>query len=86
MAHVPARVAATPQAAHMLRRLRGMHGRLMIHQSGGCCDGSSPMCYPDGEFIIGGSDVRLGELRVDGSFRGGAVRLTHQKKPRALFE
>jgi uncharacterized protein (DUF779 family) len=38
----------------------------MIHQSGGCCDGSSPMCYPDGEFIIGGSDVRLGELRVDG--------------------
>jgi uncharacterized protein (DUF779 family) len=62
----PERVAATPQAAHMLRRLTGMHGRLMIHQSGGCCDGSSPMCYPDGEFITGGSDVRLGELHVDG--------------------
>jgi uncharacterized protein len=66
MAHVPARVAATPQAAHMLRLLREMHGRLMIHQSGGCCDGSSPMCYPDGEFIVGGSDVRLGELHVEG--------------------
>ena len=66
MEHVPARVALTPQAAELLRRLRGMHGRLMFHQSGGCCDGSSPMCYPDGEFIIGGSDVRLGDLRVDG--------------------
>jgi uncharacterized protein (DUF779 family) len=66
MEPVPARVAATPQAAHLLRRLGGTHGRLMFHQSGGCCDGSSPMCYPDGEFIIGGSDVRLGELRVDG--------------------
>jgi uncharacterized protein (DUF779 family) len=46
--------------------LRGQHGPLMFHQSGGCCDGSSPMCFPDGEFIIGGSDVRLGDLHVDG--------------------
>src|SRR5437764_343948 len=47
-----------------------MHGRLMFHQSGGCCDGSSPMCYPDGEFIVGGSDVRLGDLRVAGAEQG----------------
>jgi uncharacterized protein len=39
-----------------------MHGDLLFHQSGGCCDGSAPMCYPAGEFKIGGSDVRLGEI------------------------
>ena len=46
----------------MLRRLRAEHGPLMFHQSGGCCDGSSPMCFPDGEFITGDSDILLGEL------------------------
>jgi len=58
-----ARVAVTPEAADLLRRLRDQHGPLMIHQSGGCCDGSSPMCYPDGEFLVqDGADVRLGDL------------------------
>ena len=56
----------TREAADLLRRLLGQHGPLMFHQSGGCCDGSSPMCFPDGEFIIGGSDVHLGDLHVDG--------------------
>lgn len=60
------RVDVTPEAAQMLRRLRAMHGPLMFHQSGGCCDGSSPMCYPAGEFRTGGQDVRLAELAVDG--------------------
>jgi uncharacterized protein (DUF779 family) len=60
------RVDLTPAAAELLRRLRGVHGPLMFHQSGGCCDGSSPMCYPDGEFRLGGSDVHLGDLRVNG--------------------
>ncbi|TSD93678.1 DUF779 domain-containing protein [Skermania sp. ID1734] len=46
----------------LLRRLGGLHGALMIHQSGGCCDGSSPMCYPAGEFIVGDRDVLLGLL------------------------
>jgi len=58
----PTRVAMTPEAADLLRRLHGQHGPLMIHQSGGCCDGSAPMCYPAGEFLTGGSDVRLGDL------------------------
>jgi uncharacterized protein (DUF779 family) len=62
----PARVALTPQAADLLRRLRAGHGPLMFHQSGGCCDGSAPMCYPDGDFIIGGSDVHLADLHVEG--------------------
>jgi uncharacterized protein len=60
------RVDITPAAADLIRSLRGTHGPLMFHQSGGCCDGSSPMCYPDGEFRTGASDVRLAELHVDG--------------------
>jgi hypothetical protein len=61
-----ARVDVTGAAADILRRLTGVHGPLMFHQSGGCCDGSSPMCFPDSEFRLGGSDVHLGDLRVDG--------------------
>ena len=60
------RVDVTPEAADMLRRLTAVHGPLMFHQSGGCCDGSSPMCYPEGMFKIGGSDVLLERLVIDG--------------------
>ncbi|MFJ7152781.1 DUF779 domain-containing protein [Streptomyces sp. NPDC100445] len=60
------RVALTPRAAELVRRLRAEHGPLMFHQSGGCCDGSAPMCYPAGEFRTGGSDVLLAELSVEG--------------------
>lgn len=58
----PPRVELTPQAAELVRRLRAEHGPLMFHQSGGCCDGSSPMCYPTNEFMIGDNDVKLGEI------------------------
>ena len=57
-----ARVAVTEKAAEMLRRLTDQHGPLMFHQSGGCCDGSSPMCYPRGEFLVGDRDVLLGTI------------------------
>jgi uncharacterized protein len=57
-----ARVSLTPVAAELIRRLRGIHGNLMFHQSGGCCDGSSPMCYPLGEFKVGQGDVLLGVI------------------------
>jgi uncharacterized protein len=60
------RIALTPAAADLIRQLRSAHGPLMFHQSGGCCDGSAPMCFPRGEFRTGGSDVLLGELVVDG--------------------
>ncbi|MET9138587.1 DUF779 domain-containing protein [Streptomyces parvulus] len=60
------RVELTPAAADLLRVLREEHGPLMFHQSGGCCDGSAPMCYPAGEFRTGGADILLGELAVDG--------------------
>jgi uncharacterized protein (DUF779 family) len=62
----PSRVDLTGEAADLLRRLTAQHGPLMFHQSGGCCDGSSPMCYPAGEFLTGGSDILLGALVVDG--------------------
>ncbi|GAB3492852.1 DUF779 domain-containing protein [Flexivirga lutea] len=57
-------VAVTDEAAQMLRRLVDEHGKLMFHQSGGCCDGSSPMCYPDGEYRLGQRDVHLGDLAI----------------------
>jgi hypothetical protein len=60
------RVAVTDAAAALLARLRARHGELMFHQSGGCCDGSSPMCYPDGDLILGDADVHLGDLAVGG--------------------
>jgi uncharacterized protein (DUF779 family) len=59
------RVDVTREAADLLRRLTGTHGSLMFHQSGGCCDGSSPMCYPAGEFLTGEADIHLGDLSVD---------------------
>ncbi|HEU5356335.1 MAG TPA: DUF779 domain-containing protein [Actinocrinis sp.] len=62
----PARVDVTEAAARILRDLRAAHGPLMFHQSGGCCDGSSPMCFPLGEFRTGASDALLAELRVEG--------------------
>src|ERR1700684_2563857 len=59
---MPERVAATPAALELIAKLEAMHGPVMFHQSGGCCDGSSPMCYPRGEFRTGQSDVKLGEI------------------------
>ena len=60
------RVGLTEAAAELLRKMTDRHGPLMFHQSGGCCDGSSPMCYPDGDFLTGDADIRLGDLAVDG--------------------
>ena len=62
----PSRVDLTGEAAELLRRLTGLHGPLMFHQSGGCCDGSSPMCFPAGDFRTSEADVRLADLVVDG--------------------
>ncbi len=72
------RLAFTPAAIELIERLWAMHGPLMFHQSGGCCDGSAPMCYPLGEFRTGGQDVLLGTLELpslgeSGSAPGPAV-------------
>ncbi len=56
------RVLITEGAEVVVRRLEQLHGALLFHQSGGCCDGSSPMCFPRGEFRVGPQDVKLGEI------------------------
>jgi uncharacterized protein (DUF779 family) len=56
------RVEITPAAAEVVARLKAEHGPLMFHQSGGCCDGSQPMCFAAGEFRVGGSDVWIGSI------------------------
>ena len=63
---LPKRINSSEAADALLRKLTVRNGQLMFHQSGGCCDGSAPMCYLDGEFRVGGADVLLGELEVDG--------------------
>jgi hypothetical protein len=62
MAESPLQVTATPAAVELIDRLRVKYGPVLFHQSGGCCDGSSPMCYPQDDFIVGDRDVRLGEI------------------------
>jgi len=56
------KVSATPAALTLLAEIVADHGPVMFHQSGGCCDGSSPMCYPEGEFAVGDHDVLLGHI------------------------
>ena len=62
MSELPLQVIATLPALALIDRLRVRHGPLLFHQSGGCCDGSSPMCFPQDDFIVGDHDVRLGEI------------------------
>ena len=70
------RVAATDSAVELLRRLWEQHGPLMFHQSGGCCDGSSPMCYPAGELFTSAADVLLGRFDISDPAPGGAQAQT----------
>ncbi len=67
----PARVSVTADAAALLRLLQSEHGDLVFHQSGGCCDGSSPMCYPRADFRIGERDVYLGTIADVPFYIGG---------------
>nr|MBW4053589.1 DUF779 domain-containing protein [Pseudomonadota bacterium] len=66
------RVSATPRALELIRELAVRHGPLLFHQSGGCCDGSSPMCLPRGELLIGDQDVFLGEIAGQPFYIGAA--------------
>ncbi len=62
MTDAPPRVTATPAALALIDTLIAEHGPVLFHQSGGCCDGSSPMCYPQDDYTVGEADVRLGEI------------------------
>jgi uncharacterized protein len=59
-----ARVIATEAALQVIARLKAQHGKIFFYQSGGCCEGSTPMCFADGDMYLAADDVRLGE--VDG--------------------
>ena len=68
----PPRVVATEAALELVASLRARHGPVIFHQSGGCCDGSSPMCYAEGDLITGDSDRRIGEIGGCAFFIGAA--------------
>lgn len=68
----PPRVTATDAAKALLAEIIADHGAVLFHQSGGCCDGSSPMCYPSDDFKIGGQDVLLGHIDGTPVYIGGA--------------
>lgn len=85
MAAMVDRVKITPAAAVMVERLRAIHGPLLFHQSGGCCDGSAPMCFPRGEFKIGAADVKLGEI-ADTPFYMGAAQFEYWRHTQLLVD
>jgi len=81
----PQRVVATAAALSLIEQLRQRHGPLMFFQSGGCCDGSAPMCYPVGDFSISDTDVRLGEL--DGAaFYMGAEQFAYWEHTQLIID
>ncbi|NJN47997.1 MAG: DUF779 domain-containing protein, partial [Candidatus Competibacteraceae bacterium] len=84
MSHEAKRVVATDAAIELIQLLQRQHGPLMFHQSGGCCDGSSPMCYPDGEFKVGGQDALLGEIGGC-SFYMGAAQFEYWKHTQLII-
>ena len=70
-------VSATPAALDLINEIVADHGPVMFHQSGGCCDGSSPMCYARGELLIGDYDVQMGEIEQ----RPRSISAAHNTKP-----
>ena len=71
MSEEVASVTATPEALALLAEIQAEHGPVLFHQSGGCCDGSSPMCYPQGDFMLSEADVKLGEIGGAPVYIGG---------------
>jgi uncharacterized protein (DUF779 family) len=82
----PARVCATPAAAAWIARLTDQHGPLMFHQSGGCCDGSAPMCYLRGEFRVGAQDVLLGHVAGDTPVWIGARQFEYWRHTQIIID
>ena len=62
------RVLITKEASGLIAQLKQQFGELMFHQSGGCCDGSQPMCFEKGEFKLGGSDIQIGTIEDCGFY------------------
>jgi uncharacterized protein (DUF779 family) len=83
---VPPRILATDAAVAMIAALRAKHGQLMFHQSGGCCDGSAPMCYPAGEFRVGTQDVLLGQVAGDVPVWIGAAQFDYWRHTQVTID
>ena len=79
------RVLLTEKAADLVARLKAEHGPLMFHQSGGCCDGSTPMCFVAGEFRVGAQDVVLGEI-ADCMFYIGAAQFEYWRHTQLIID
>ena len=79
------RVLVTPAAIAIIERLRATHGPLLFHQSGGCCDGSAPMCYPLGEFRTGAQDVLMGRI-ADCPFYMGAAQFEYWRHTQLIID
>ncbi len=79
------RVLVTEEATAMIARLKSIHGPVMFHQSGGCCDGSAPMCFPNGEFKVGAQDVLMGEI-ADSPFYIGANQFEYWRHTQLIID
>ena len=79
------RITATDKALSLIDELKTVHGPLMFHQSGGCCDGSQPMCFNEGEFKLGGSDVWMGMIS-DCKFYMGADQFEYWKHTQLILD
>ena len=86
MMNLPPRILATPGAEALIARLTARHGPLMFHQSGGCCDGSAPMCFPRGEFRVGGQDVLLGQVAGDVPVWIGAAQFEYWRHTQVTID
>jgi uncharacterized protein (DUF779 family) len=86
MINPPLRVLATAAAIDLIDRLEAIHGPVMFHQSGGCCDGSAPMCYPQGEFKVGGRDVLLGRIASGRPVYIGAAQFEYWRHTQLVID
>ncbi|OHC93387.1 MAG: acetaldehyde dehydrogenase [Sphingomonadales bacterium GWF1_63_6] len=86
MVSLPARILSTPQTDALITRLTALHGPLMFHQSGGCCDGSAPMCFLRGEFRVGAQDVLLGLIAGDVPVWIGAAQFDYWRHTQVIID
>ena len=86
MSGLPPRILSTPDADALIGRLTALHGPLMFHQSGGCCDGSAPLCFPRGEFRVGAQDVLLGHVAGDVPVWIGAAQFEYWRHTQVTID
>ena len=84
--NTPVRILVTPAAEALIASLVASHGPLMFHQSGGCCDGSAPMCFTRGEFRVGGQDVLLGQIAGDTPVWIGAAQFEYWRHTQVTID